>query len=173
MLHFTDDGLDVDPTIDSSLYALFAFGVLPADAPEMVHTMRQIEQRLWIQTPIGGAARYENDYYCRRSDDIERVAGNPWFVCSLWLAQWWIAMAKTRDDLRRPREILEWVAAHALPSGVLAEQLHPYTGEPLSVSPLTWSHAEYVKTVLSYCQRFKEVGSPPLKRRRPKPAPRG
>jgi len=57
---------------------------------------------------------------------------------------------KRREDLPRPREILEWVTEHALPSGDLAEQLHPYTGEPLSVSPLTWSPAEYVKTVLDY-----------------------
>jgi hypothetical protein len=33
---------------------------------------------------------------------------------------------------------------------VLAEQVHPTTGEPLSVSPLTWSHATYVAS----CQRF-------------------
>ncbi len=35
----------------------------------------------------------------------------------------------------------------------MAEQLHPYTGEPLSVSPLTWSHAEYVRTVQEYIER--------------------
>ncbi len=172
-LHFNDDDFTVDLTIDSSLYAPFAFGVLAPDAPEVVNTMQAIEQRLWVQTPIGGISRYENDYYYRKSDDIERVPGNPWFVCTLWLAQWWIAMAKTRDELRRPREILEWVAEHALPSGVLAEQLHPYTGEPLSVSPLTWSHAEYVKTVLSYCHKFEKVAAPSEERRRVKPAAGG
>jgi glucoamylase len=45
------------------------------------------------------------------------------------------------------------VAAHALPSGILAEQVDPYTEQPLSVSPLTWSHAAYVSTLLSYLQR--------------------
>jgi hypothetical protein len=40
-----------------------------------------------------------------------------------------------------------------MPSGAMAEQLHPYTGEPLSVSPLTWSHAEYVRAVREYIQR--------------------
>jgi len=173
MVNLTNDGVAVDPTIDSSLYALFAFGVFPPDSPEMTNTMRAIERRLWIQTPIGGVARYENDYYHRKSDDTERVPGNPWFVCTLWLAQWWIAMAKTPDDLRRPREILEWVAAHALPSGVLAEQLHPSTGEPLSVSPLTWSHAEYVKTVRSYCQKSVEVAAPSGKQQTAKPPRRG
>ena len=35
----------------------------------------------------------------------------------------------------------------------MAEQLHPYTGEPLSVSPLTWSHAAYVRAVRDYADR--------------------
>ena len=43
---------------------------------------------------------------------------------------------------------LEWTAAHALPSGVLAEQIHPVTGEPLSVAPLTWSHATVIGAVM-------------------------
>jgi glucoamylase len=51
-------------------------------------------------------------------------------------------------------KLLEWAARRALPSGTMAEQLHPYTGEPLSVSPLTWSHAEYVRTVQEYIDRF-------------------
>jgi len=33
-------------------------------------------------------------------------------------------------------------------SGILAEQLDPDTGESLSATPLVWSHAEYVQTVL-------------------------
>ena len=35
-------------------------------------------------------------------------------------------------------------------SGVIPEQLHPHTGEPLSVSPLTWSHAAFVASVERY-----------------------
>jgi GH15 family glucan-1,4-alpha-glucosidase len=43
------------------------------------------------------------------------------------------------------------------PSGVLAEQLNPYTGESLSATPLVWSHAVYVKTVLLYLQKKKDL----------------
>jgi GH15 family glucan-1,4-alpha-glucosidase len=50
-------------------------------------------------------------------------------------------------------EILEWTAKHALPSGVLAEQIHPTTGEPVSVSPLTWSHSTFVATVMNYLKK--------------------
>ena len=37
---------------------------------------------------------------------------------------------------------------------VLAEQVHPYTGGPLSVSPLTWSHATLVSVVGNYVRRL-------------------
>lgn len=45
------------------------------------------------------------------------------FITSLWLAQGYIARAKTVDDLKGAEAILKWVAARALPSGVLAEQV--------------------------------------------------
>ena len=63
-------------------------------------------------------------------------------------------------------DILEWVANHALPSGVLAEQVNPESGEPLSVSPLTWSHATFVATArrmirkMSCICRDPEYGRP-------------
>jgi glucoamylase len=61
--------------------------------------------------------------------------------------------------LRGALEILEWTAKNALPSGVLAEQLHPATGEPVSVSPLTWSHSTFVATVLNYLRKLAEIGA--------------
>ena len=78
------------------------------------------------------------------------MAGNPWFICTLWLAQWMIAIAEDRDGLQPVLEILQWAADHALPSGVMAEQVHPHTNAPLSVSPLTWSHATLVMAVREY-----------------------
>ncbi|NOT46456.1 MAG: glycoside hydrolase family 15 protein, partial [Acidobacteria bacterium] len=63
------------------------------------------------------------------------------------------ALAKTEKELGRALEILEWVAASALPSGVLAEQMNPETGEPASVSPLTWSHSTFVATVMNYLHK--------------------
>ena len=49
------------------------------------------------------------------------------------------------------------VRDHALPSGVLAEQVNPYTNEPLSVSPLTWSHAAFVTAVLEYLEARRRL----------------
>jgi GH15 family glucan-1,4-alpha-glucosidase len=144
-------------TIDASIYAPFYFGVLPPDDEKVVHTMNAVKERLWVKTQVGGIARYEGDGYHATTEDFENVPGNPWFICTLWLAQWYIAGAKGPGDLQQAVPILEWVAERALPSGVLAEQVHPFTNQPLSVSPLTWSHAAFVTTVLEYLDKLNRV----------------
>lgn len=149
--------IDADVTIDASLFGVFQFGMLPADDPKVVSTMQQIEERLWCRTDIGGVARYEDDYYHQVSQDVGNVPGNPWIICTLWLAEWYIAKAKTPPQLGRALELLEWVRRHTLESGVLAEQLHPYSGDPISVSPLTWSHATVVMTVREYLAKQEQL----------------
>ena len=139
----------VDATVDASLFGLFYFGAFAAEDPLVVETMRAVEERLWVKTGIGGVARYEGDGYMRVVGDTGSVPGNAWFICTLWLADYYIYCARTPQDLQRARLILQWTADRALPSGVLAEQVHPLTGAPLSVSPLTWSHATYVASVIS------------------------
>jgi len=152
-----DGSLVPDLTLDASLAGLFQFGLFDPRDPRVAATMRALRGRLWVQTPIGGVARYENDRYQQVSQDVEHVPGNPWFVCTLWLADYAIATATTLEELDQALPILQWTADRALPSGVLAEQVHPYTGAPLSVSPLTWSHATFVTTVLRYLERRAEL----------------
>ncbi|HET6382596.1 MAG TPA: glycoside hydrolase family 15 protein [Armatimonadota bacterium] len=154
-LHRNEKGeITADYTIDSSLFGLFRFGLYDARDPRIASTMAAVKKALWIPTSVGGMARYTNDYYHRVSYD---VTGNPWFVCTLWLAEYTIAQAITEADLQPAVEILQWVVEHALPSGVLAEQVHPFSNAPLSVSPLTWSHATYVMTVLEYLDRISSL----------------
>jgi GH15 family glucan-1,4-alpha-glucosidase/ferredoxin len=148
---------EADETLDASLYAVFKFHAFEADDPRVQSTMEQVADALWIKTPVGGLARYENDTYHRVSSDRRGVPGNPWFACTLWLADYHIEKAASIDDLRQAIPIFEWVAAHALRSGVLAEQVDPYTSKPLSVSPLTWSHGTFVLTVLKYLRRLEDL----------------
>ncbi len=147
------DEWESDSTVDASLFGLWYFGMFEADDPRIVATMEAVRDRLWLKTEVGGIARYEDDYYHQVSDDIERVPGNPWFICTLWLAQWIIDIAETDADLEPALELLHWAADHSLPSGVMAEQVHPHTNEPLSVSPLTWSHGTFVMTVQEYLEK--------------------
>ena len=153
----TDDLFEVDETIDASLYAIYKFHLFEPEDPRVQSTMRAIEQKLWVRTNVGGVARYENDYYHRVSQDIANVPGNPWFICTLWLADYYIARAKSLEELKEALPIFEWAASHAMESGVLAEQVHPYTNEPLSVSPLTWSHATVVSTAIKYLEKLEEL----------------
>ncbi len=153
-----DGGMDEDGTVDASLMGLWYFGMFPADDPRIAATMNAVRERLWVRSPVGGIARYENDAY-QRAGDAADVPGNPWFICTLWQAQWHIAAAKSKEDLRAAAEILGWAADHALPSGIMAEQVHPFTDEPLSVSPLTWSHSTLVATVREYALRCEELDS--------------
>ena len=153
---------ETDSVLDSSMYAIFSLGLLPVDDHRVMKTMDAIEQELWVNTDVGGLARYTNDYYHQIvKKDIKKVPGNPWFICSLWLAEYYISRAKQPYDLRRAIPILEWVSDHSLASGVLAEQVDPITNAPLSVSPLTWSHATVVSTINHYISKFKEMTTCP------------
>jgi len=155
MINVDKDGtIHKDLTIDSSVSGIFQFGMFLATDNEVERTMQQVEQTLWAKTSVGGLARYENDYYHQVTHDLSQAQGNPWFICTLWLAQYRIAHASTLEELRQAIPLLEWVHAHALPSGVMAEQVNPFTSAPISVSPLTWSHAEYVLAVRWYLGKY-------------------
>ena len=153
----SDGSFEIDLTIDASIYAPFYFGVFEPKDERVANTMNAVKERLWVKTEVGGIARYEEDIYYRSTDNIEEVPGNPWFICTLWLAQWYIAKAEKIEELKESLPILGWVTSRALPSGVLAEQVHPFTNQPLSVSPLTWSHAAFVATVLEYLTKLERV----------------
>jgi GH15 family glucan-1,4-alpha-glucosidase len=148
-----DESVTVDTVLDSAIYGLWRFGMYPPDDSRVVETMGAIADQLSNKAGAGGVARYTDDYYFQVERDTRLVPGNPWFMCTLWLAQWYVATAKTPADLAPAKKMIDWTVAHQLPGGLLSEQLDPHTGAPLSVSPLTWSHAEYLVTVDEYCRK--------------------
>jgi GH15 family glucan-1,4-alpha-glucosidase len=99
-----------------------------------------IEEYLLMSTNCRGVARYEGDYYCRVR---EGYPGNPWVICTMWLARAYFIQGRVDDA----DGLLVWCEDLASKSGMLSEQYHPDTREPLSVCPLTWSHAEYLESV--------------------------
>jgi GH15 family glucan-1,4-alpha-glucosidase len=60
------------------------------------------------------------------------------------MAQYYIDIGEKEKALN----ILDWAKDHAMSSGVMGEQLDPITNEVISPAPLTWTHAEYVATLL-------------------------
>jgi GH15 family glucan-1,4-alpha-glucosidase len=158
----------LDMTRDSANHAVWAFGAFDPGDALVAKEMQSLRERLWVKTPVGGCARYERDYYHQvESQDIEKVPGNPWVICTLWQAHYLIEAARTPEELRAALPLMQWCVDRAKDSGTLGEQFNPYTGEPISVSPLTWSHAVFVVVCVRYLQRLEEVRSG---RRAPAPA---
>jgi len=131
-----------DSVIDtSSIFGAFLFGLFDVGSRELkasVSTMREVFN---VTAEQPGLPRYENDYY-RRTDST--VAGNYWFITSLWHAQYLL----DTGDIEAAEVVLKWTESHALSTGMLGEQINPISNEVVSPAPLTWSHAEYLSTIL-------------------------
>jgi len=150
-----EDGLEYDRVIDtSSLYALQLFEVFELDDPKVVSMLKVVEERLLVKGASHGFVRYEADNYYKQHD---AASPNPWVICTLWIARYYIEVAKTVEDLKYPLELLEWTSSHASSSGTLSEQMQPDTREHLSASPLVWSHAEFVLASLAYVEKVEEL----------------
>lgn len=147
-----EDNYHADATVDASLFGIFYFGCFDPDDEVVVNTMRAVEQKLGVAS--GGISRFEHDGYMRPASE---GPGNAWFICTLWLADHYIARAKTVDDLKSAVDVMMWVVKNSLPSGVLAEQISS-KGEAVSVSPLTWSHSTFVATVSNYLKKVNLIG---------------
>lgn len=137
-----DGTLQYDNTLDiSSLYGPYMYAGLPLTDERLLSTVKHVEERILNTSPSGGVIRYEHDnYFLTKRDFI----GNPWVVSTLWLAQYYATAGRTDDA----KNLLQWALDRQLPSGVLSEQFDPETGAPLGVTPLVWSHAELVNTLL-------------------------
>ncbi len=125
----------------SSVFGAYIFGLFDVESEEMSSAIETLKDTFGVNKGTLGLPRYENDYY-RRTDPS--VTGNYWFITSLWLAQYYIDVNQTDKAM----EILDWAKQNAMSTGVMSEQIDPVTGEVISPAPLTWTHAEYVATLL-------------------------
>jgi GH15 family glucan-1,4-alpha-glucosidase len=152
-----DGSLTYDRTLDlSGPHGVFLFGVVPQYDARAGQAFLKTAAALKVPGEVGGYMRYSGDNYYRLGPEHP---SNPWFITTLWVAAHQIRSARTREELLRAYELLEWVRHKASGSGMLSEQLNPYTGSHLSTSPLIWSHAEYVSTVYLYQKKFRALGS--------------
>lgn len=143
-----DGTLSYDNVLDvSSLYGVAMFG-MHTDNKKVQQTQKAVEELLLDETPAGGIARYEQDGYFRSEPNYK---GNPWPVTTLWMAQYYQLTGKPD----KAKHYVDWVIGHAMPSGVLSEQVHPVTGVPISVTPLVWSHSELVRAIIDILGKQK------------------
>lgn len=140
----SDGNLAYDNTLDiSSLYGPYMYAGLELADPRLTKTAEEVAKRLLNVSPSGGTLRYEHDNYFLTK---RHYAGNPWVVSTLWLAQYHLG----RGESEPARDLLDWALARQLPSGALSEQFDPEAATPLGVTPLVWSHAELVNTLLDF-----------------------
>lgn len=137
-----DGSLQFDNTIDvSSAYGAMMFASKVFGASHIRSTYEAIERLLLDKSPSGGSPRYEDDNYFASNP---KYMGNPWFVTTLWVAQYYLQVHREHDAER----LVEWTLSKRSHSGVLSEQMNPSDSTPLSVMPLVWSHAELINILL-------------------------
>lgn len=141
------DIVEYDETIDSSaVYGAFMFGLFELDSPQLRHSVQTAHRALSLpQETVKGLARYQNDRYVRANPTY---VGNPWFITTFWFAQYYLEV----NDIAKAQELTAWCETNMLTSGVLSEQLNPDNQQFVSVAPLTWSHAEYLNTLLDHAE---------------------
>lgn len=142
------DSLNFDNTVDiSSMYGVMTYGY----APKGINPSHHIEQtisKLINLSDGGGIPRYDNDNYFRTPD----TTPNPWLITTLWAAQYYIRT----NQFNSANILIEWVENIAMPSGMFPEQVSSIDGSPKSVTPLVWSHAEYINTILDRSCRLRK-----------------
>lgn len=137
-----DGVITKNDTLDaSSLFGAFMFGLFPVGSAELTTAIDTFKTAFLSDYNSIGLPRYEHDPY-------HHVDGAPvsnwWYITSLWLAQYYV---ETGED-KKADMVLEWVNTHSPKTSIMSEQINPLDGAPISPSPLTWSHAEYVATLL-------------------------
>lgn len=156
VLHTSDGELTYDRVVDSSsLHGLLFFEVFDYDDDKITSMVRAVEEKLQVHGNAKGFVRYEGDEYYKQHD---AASPNPWVICTLWIARYYMKVAKTKKDMQYPLELLEWTCSHATHGGALSEQMHPDSRVQLSTSPLVWSHSEFVLSVQTYLEKLEELG---------------
>lgn len=150
------DGEKLDE-VSAPLFFLERFGLIDEKDEYFENTMNAVQHDLSPDTEVGGIARYRGDYYHNVTEDFDRVPGNPWIICTLWVAQHLIEAADDVEDLKEAKKYMHWTCENSLETGILPEQVDPFTGEGKSVAPLTWSHTTFIETAKRYSEKKDEI----------------
>ncbi len=141
-VHVVDGNVTYDGTIDaSSIFGSFMFGLFKVGSPELTAAADTFVKELQSQPGVAAYPRYENDIYHRADPNSK---GNWWFITTLWIAQYYLET----EQVELATSILTWVNGIVTSSGIMSEQINPIDHSLISPSPLNWSHAEYIATLL-------------------------
>ncbi|HUX88928.1 MAG TPA: glucan 1,4-alpha-glucosidase [Chloroflexota bacterium] len=135
--------------------ALVRFGLRAPDDPRIVNTLKVLDARLKMETPVGPAwHRYSDDGYGEHDDGSPfdgTGTGRLWPLLTGERAHFELAAGRTA----LAAQLFQTMGALANDSGLISEQVWDspdlpdrelYFGRPSgSAMPLVWAHAEYAK----------------------------
>lgn len=141
-----------EDTIDvSSFYGAFMFGLFDLQSKEVTASFETLKRVFgFSESEAKPIPRFEHDEY--NNMDPANNTGNPWFISTLWVAQYYMET----NRIEQAKAIIVWVQEHMLQSGVLAEQMDPHTYKFISEAPLAWSQAEFINSII-------DLSSDPMK----------
>lgn len=121
--------------VDASLLQLPHTGFLPPDAPEMLGTVKRIEQEL--VDDHGFVYRY------RTEGGIDGLSGDeaPFLICTFWLIEQYAASGRLDDAIER----MNVLAGIASDLGLLAEEYDPERRRMAGNFPQAFSHLALIR----------------------------
>ncbi|HWI51486.1 MAG TPA: glycoside hydrolase family 15 protein [Symbiobacteriaceae bacterium] len=125
------------PCVDISVLALVFYGLLPADDPRILSTVRLMEQ----DQSQGGLALYEG--ICRYD-----YAAVPFYLPTMWLARYYLMAGRT-DDARRLMQVCRECATDL---GLMAEHFDGRDRSQWGNFPQAFSHEELARLTLELAQ---------------------
>jgi len=114
--------------VDSSVLALSLYELIPIDDPKMMQTVTKIVK---ILDRDGGFARYPDE-------------DHPFFLSTFWLARHFSRVGK----FDRYYDLLSSAIFCSNSLGLMAEHFYPSSLEQRGNFPQSFSHEEYIKTIL-------------------------
>jgi glucoamylase len=152
--------------IDAGFLELVRYGVKAADDPAILHSLAAVDRYLGVDTPCGRSFyRYTHDGYGEPAEDqIYRGAGKGrlWPVLTGERGHFELA-AGNKEEAKRALFAMERFANQG---GLIPEQVWERTGKGTgSATPLAWSHAEYIRLLVSIAHGRVYDCPPPVLRR--------
>ena len=118
--------------VDVSAALFPVWGYAEADTPEMVATVKAIEQL--SSGPL----------YHRHLERFDSAKEGTFLAATLWVAHYWVL----RRDFVRARSILDAVLGYANDLGLWSEEADRQTGQALGNFPQTITHSAFISAVL-------------------------
>lgn len=141
----------IDDTPDvSSLYGMFMYGLLDPDNPETKRALEAMRELLRSRSDGEGYIRFVGDSY--RSLNGEP---NIWTVPTLWAAQLEVEI----DNMDSAGHAIDWVLSLEPTTRFIPEQVDADKHQSTFISPLVWSHAELINTILDFISTPESEGS--------------